>query len=54
VAVVGPNGAGKTTTVETLLGKRESAAGRVSMGHKVLPSYFSQHAREFVERRTLA
>jgi ATP-binding cassette subfamily F protein 3 len=54
VAVVGPNGAGKTTTVETLLGKRESGAGRVSMGHKVLPSYFSQHAREFDERRTLA
>ena len=54
VAVVGPNGAGKTTTVETLLGMRDVAAGRVSMGHKVLPSYFSQHAREYDERRTLA
>ena len=54
VAVVGPNGAGKTTTVETLLGMRDLAAGRVSMGHKVLPSYFSQHAREYDERRTLA
>jgi len=54
VAVVGPNGAGKTTTVETLLGMRDAAAGRVSMGHKVLPSYFSQHAREYDERMTLA
>jgi ATP-binding cassette subfamily F protein 3 len=54
VAVVGPNGAGKTTTVETLLGQRDAAAGRVSMGHKVLPSYFSQHAREYDESRTLA
>lgn len=54
VAVVGPNGAGKTTTVETLLGRRDVAAGRVSMGHKVLPSYFSQHAREYDEQRTLA
>ncbi len=53
VAVVGPNGAGKTTTVETLLGRREAAAGRVSMGHKVLPSYFSQHAREYVETKTI-
>ncbi len=54
VAVVGPNGAGKTTLVETLLGTREADAGRVSMGHKVLPSYFSQHAREYDERKTLA
>ena len=53
VAVVGPNGAGKTTLVETLLGGREPAAGRVTMGHKVLPSYFTQHAREYDERRTL-
>ncbi len=53
VAVVGPNGAGKTTLVETLLGRREAAAGRVSIGHKVLASYFSQHAREYDERRTL-
>ena len=53
VAVVGPNGAGKTTTIETLLGRREAAAGRVSIGHKVIPSYFSQHAREYVETRTI-
>jgi ATP-binding cassette, subfamily F, member 3 len=53
VAVVGPNGAGKTTLVETLLGHRDSAGGRVSIGHKVLPSYFSQHAREYDERKTL-
>jgi len=54
IAIVGPNGAGKTTLVETLLGRREAAAGRVSMGHKVLPAYFSQHAREYDDQRTLA
>ena len=54
VAVVGPNGAGKTTTVETLLGRREAASGRVSMGHKVLPSYFTQHAREYDGQKSLA
>ena len=54
VAVVGPNGAGKTTTVETLLGRREAASGRVSMGHKVMPSYFTQHAREYDGSRSLA
>ncbi len=54
VAVIGPNGAGKTTMIETLLGRREVAAGRVSIGHKVLPSYFSQHAREYDGRRTPA
>jgi len=54
VAVVGPNGAGKTSTVETLLGRREAAAGRASMGHKVLPSYFTQHAREYDGQKSLA
>lgn len=53
VAVVGPNGAGKTTMVETLLGRREAAAGRISLGHRVLPSYFSQHAREYDGTRSL-
>ena len=35
VAVVGPNGAGKTTLVETLIGRRAPARGRVSVGHRV-------------------
>jgi ATP-binding cassette subfamily F protein 3 len=31
VALIGPNGAGKTTLLETLLGRREAAAGRVKL-----------------------
>jgi ATP-binding cassette, subfamily F, member 3 len=53
VAVVGPNGAGKTTLVETLLGLRAPARGRVSLGHRVIPGYFTQHAEELREDRTV-
>jgi ATP-binding cassette subfamily F protein 3 len=53
VAVVGPNGAGKTTLLETLLGKRPAARGRVTLGHKVEPGYFSQHAAELPEGPTV-
>jgi ATP-binding cassette, subfamily F, member 3 len=53
VAVVGPNGAGKTTLMETLLGKRPPARGRVTLGHKVEPGYFSQHAAELPEGPTV-
>ena len=50
VALVGPNGSGKTTLLETLLGRREPAAGRVRLGHGVRPAYFSQHDVELDER----
>ena len=40
LAVIGPNGTGKTTLMETLIGRRPAAAGRVSIGHKVVPAYF--------------
>ena len=53
VAVVGPNGAGKTTLIETLLGLRPPARGRASLGHKVRPGYFTQHAHELREDRTV-
>ena len=53
VAVVGPNGAGKTTLVETLIGIRKQAAGRVSLGHRVTVGYFSQHAVELRPDRTI-
>ena len=45
LAVVGPNGTGKTTLLETLIGRRAPARGRVSMGHRVVPAYFSSRAR---------
>jgi ATP-binding cassette, subfamily F, member 3 len=50
VALVGANGSGKTTLLETLLGRREPAAGRVKLGHGVVPAYFSQHEAELDER----
>jgi ATP-binding cassette subfamily F protein 3 len=50
VALVGPNGSGKTTLLETILGRRPSVAGRVSIGHSVEIAYFSQHEAELDER----
>ncbi|HEY3828542.1 MAG TPA: ABC-F family ATP-binding cassette domain-containing protein [Solirubrobacteraceae bacterium] len=46
VSLVGPNGSGKTTLIETLAGRRELAAGRLSTGHNVKVGYLSQHADE--------
>ncbi|HWF31847.1 MAG TPA: ABC-F family ATP-binding cassette domain-containing protein [Solirubrobacteraceae bacterium] len=46
VSLVGPNGSGKTTMIETLAGRRELAAGRLSTGHNVKVGYLSQHADE--------
>jgi ATP-binding cassette subfamily F protein 3 len=50
VGLVGPNGSGKTTTLETVLGLRELTAGKVRLGHGVVPAYFSQHEVELDER----
>ena len=50
VALVGPNGSGKTTLLETILGRREAAAGTIRIGHGVEPAYFSQHEVELDER----
>jgi ATP-binding cassette subfamily F protein 3 len=50
VSLVGPNGAGKTTLLEAILGRRETAGGRVRLGHDVQPAYFSQHEAELDER----
>ncbi|HEX4187991.1 MAG TPA: ABC-F family ATP-binding cassette domain-containing protein [Solirubrobacteraceae bacterium] len=46
VSLVGPNGAGKTTLIETLAGRRELAAGKLSTGHNVKLGFLSQHAEE--------
>src|SRR5207249_4358197 len=50
VALVGPNGSGKTTLLETVLGRRESAAGRSHLGHSVEAAYFSQQEMELDTR----
>jgi ATP-binding cassette subfamily F protein 3 len=50
VALVGPNGSGKTTLLETILGRREAAAGRVKLGHGVEAAYFSQQELELDTR----
>jgi ATP-binding cassette subfamily F protein 3 len=46
VALVGPNGTGKTMLIETLAGRRDLAAGKLSVGHNVRIGYLSQHADE--------
>jgi ATP-binding cassette subfamily F protein 3 len=50
VGLVGPNGSGKTTLLETMLGRRDAAAGSVRLGHGVEPAYFSQQELELDER----
>jgi ATP-binding cassette, subfamily F, member 3 len=46
VALIGPNGAGKTSLIETILGARPAAAGRVKLGHGVTSGYYSQQSLE--------
>ncbi|MFL5887514.1 MAG: ABC-F family ATP-binding cassette domain-containing protein [Solirubrobacteraceae bacterium] len=46
VSLVGPNGSGKTTLVETLVGERPLAAGKLRRGHNVVLGYLSQHGDE--------
>jgi ATP-binding cassette subfamily F protein 3 len=46
VSLVGPNGAGKTTLIETLVGERELAAGKLRTGHNVKVGFLSQHSDE--------
>jgi ATP-binding cassette subfamily F protein 3 len=53
VALVGPNGSGKTTLLEALLGLREPDAGRIKLGHGVVPAYFSQHEAELPEHGSI-
>jgi ATP-binding cassette subfamily F protein 3 len=53
VALVGPNGSGKTTLLETLLGQREPDEGRITVGHGVVPAYFSQHEAELPEHGSI-
>ena len=49
MALIGPNGAGKTTLIETLLGRRTPAAGKIRIGHGVVPGYYSQQSLELPE-----
>jgi ATP-binding cassette subfamily F protein 3 len=43
VCLVGANGSGKTTLVETLVGGRELAEGKLRTGHNVKLGYLAQH-----------
>ncbi len=46
VGLIGPNGSGKTTLLETLLGRRQPAAGKLKLGHNVAVGYYSQQSLE--------
>jgi len=52
VALVGSNGAGKTTLINTLLGRRELADGKLRRGHNVQLALLSQHAEELGTKGT--
>jgi len=52
VSLVGPNGAGKTTLIETLVGERELAAGKLRTGHNVRVGFLSQHSDELAGGRS--
>ena len=53
VALVGANGSGKTTLIDTLAGKRELPAGKLSTGHNVTLGYLSQHAERVGDQGTV-
>ncbi len=53
VTLVGGNGSGKTTLIETLAGRRDLPAGKLSTGHNVHLGYVSQHSEELDERGTV-
>ena len=46
VGLVGPNGCGKTTLLAAVLDGHPLEGGRITLGHGVVPGYFSQHALE--------
>src|SRR6188472_26968 len=46
VGLVGPNGCGKTTLLAAILDGHPLDGGRITLGHGVVPGYFSQHALE--------
>jgi ATP-binding cassette subfamily F protein 3 len=46
VALVGPNGSGKTTLLEATLGEAAFDEGSSTLGHGVVPGYFTQHTQE--------
>jgi ATP-binding cassette subfamily F protein 3 len=44
VTLIGANGSGKSTLVESLVGRRPLAAGKLRRGHNVEVGYLTQHA----------
>jgi ATP-binding cassette subfamily F protein 3 len=46
VGLVGPNGSGKTTLLAAILDAHPLDGGRITLGHGVVPGYFSQHTLE--------
>jgi len=53
VTLVGANGSGKTTLIDTLAGRRELPAGKLSVGHNVHLGFVSQHSEELDGRGTV-
>lgn len=43
IALVGPNGEGKSTLLKMIAGALAPDAGKLTLGHNVVPGYFAQH-----------
>ena len=52
VGVIGPNGLGKSTLLKIIMGAVAADAGKVELGHAVMPGYFAQEHRELLHGRT--
>ncbi|MBX3275379.1 MAG: ABC-F family ATP-binding cassette domain-containing protein [Sandaracinaceae bacterium] len=48
IGIIGPNGAGKTTLLKLVAGEIAPTAGTITLGHKVVPSYYAQHHAELL------
>ena len=50
--VIGSNGLGKSTLLKIIMGNIKADAGKVDLGHAVMPGYFAQEHRELLAGAT--
>ncbi|MFV8754149.1 ABC-F family ATP-binding cassette domain-containing protein [Nannocystaceae bacterium ST9] len=50
IGIIGVNGAGKTTLLRMIAGEIPFDAGKLELGHKVVPGYYAQHHADTLDR----